>query len=214
MYSLHIFTADIELPQSEIIIALYDAARDREAVRAIIEETADTLMIFPMPIDEVMKAVESKNYKTKVILLEGKTVGFINYADCTKRILGFVFFNRYLINCFALAKEVQGKGYGSQLFTSIVDEIEASQTVAAVFLCVKSTNKVAKNLYEKEDFAIEVVTPDFYIMNKKLAVPADKLPKGNLIQRYPKTALALAVAGYYAYKYFPKNSSLCELAFN
>ncbi len=214
LYSFYSFAADAELPKSEAIITLYNAARDRQAVRAIIEETADTLMIFPMPIDEVMKAIESPNYKTKVVLLEGKVVGFINYVDCTRTFLTFLVSNRYLINSFALAKDAQGKGYGSQLFSSVLDEIEASQSVVDVFLFVKSSNEIARNLYAKSGFVLDAEIPDICIMSKKMATSTDKLPKGNLIQRYPKTSLALAAVAYCAYKYYPRSPSLCELVPN
>ena len=174
-------------------IEFYDHARDAEAVASIIEKTADTLCLSPMETAECMKYIESKNYQTKVLRVGEKTVGFINYVNNTRSFLTFnlPFLNHFYINAFAMAPDFQKQGYGFYFFSAITAEIEHLQKAQGIQLYVKTDNVPARRLYKKAGFECLFESPFLCAMGKKLDVPADKLPQGNVIQRYPKLSLAL-----------------------
>jgi len=210
LYPITNYTSAIESFESSSGVLVYDSIRDREAIRSIIEETAETLLYDSLPkekssrylvIDSVIKDIESTHCKTRVMRLQDKTVGYMAYKDNTTQFLTFIFRNHTSIEGFAIAKDFQGRGHGSHLFTSVIHEIEATQTVPSINLYVKSSNLSAKNLYKKTGFISEAEMLDICFMSKKLTIPANKLPPRNFIQRHPKATLGLGAAAYIAYTY-------------
>ncbi len=186
------YGSDDSIPK-KATIEFYDHARDAKAVSSIIEKTAETLCMSPMTTEDLMKYVESKNYQTKVMRVDGSTIGFINYVDTTRSFLTFniPFLNYHYINAFAIDPGFQKKGYGSHFLSSVTSEIEQQQKTKGIRLNVKTDNIPARCLYKKVGFEPMAESPLFCSMVKESDVPASELPQGNIIQRHPKTALAL-----------------------
>jgi hypothetical protein len=104
-------------------------------------------------------------------------------------------------------KEYQQQGLGRLLFRYAVQKLKMLNT-PTIMLSAKTDNTKAIGLYTQEGF---VPAPSYIPMKDTIFtfnvdVPADKLPAGNIIQRHPKTFLALSVpliAGllYLKYRY-------------
>lgn len=193
-------TVIFNLQSAEPIIEKYQAERDQAAVAKILDDNPSKLRYesVNMPAGSTEKYLTDDKYITDVLRVGDKTVGFINYAAFDSSFLTFYLGRSGLVHLLGVEKEYQRKGYGTQLLRNAISEIE-KRNVPEVMIAAKKNDKVAIALYEKEGFVcivpehVRQYLPNLYL-TRKLNFSADKLPKGNLIQQYPKTALTLATA--------------------
>ena len=195
-----------------VTIERYQPARDRQAVLQIIKDNYHFLAYESIGQKEgtTEKYLTSSKYTTDVLRVGDTTVGFVNHVAYNFTIFTFHVFRRGLINLIGVDKAFERKGYGTQLLRHAVSELEKLKT-PAIGLAVNRNNKKAIALYEKEGFTCSLSPqvieaqkkafppqvlekmPVFYV--RTLNIPKSELPQGNIIQRYPKTSLVLAVAG-------------------
>jgi ribosomal protein S18 acetylase RimI-like enzyme len=160
------------------------------------------------------KYIKSPKYKTDVLRVDDTTVGFVNYAADNFTLLTF-HLNRYgVLHLLGVDKDHQKQGFGKLLVRHAVKELEKLKA-PNLSLTVKRDNIAARTLYEKEGFAtrfadLSHLPPELQAKfatlpmpyTKNLDIPADELPKGNIIQQYPGTSLAIGAASLGALAYY------------
>ena len=192
---------------------IYPMSRDAEVVP--FKQERDLTAIKEILKNETDRTYESIDYHgatTHVIRVNDKTIGFVSYIVINHTFLTFRVCHYGLVHLFGIDKEYHRKGFGTLLLKHTIEELKKLK-VPSVFLMVKADNIAARTLYEKEGFVCKFASPEAQakLVNmpmpytKKLDIPADELPKGNIIQQYPKTSLAigalsLGTLAYYKYK--------------
>ncbi len=177
----------------EYCIQEYDASRDLSAIRSILEENRDTLTYESRGYKEgtTEKYIGSPKYKTDVLRINDRTVGFINYCRYDITFLTFYFGTRGLIHLMGVNKEFQRKGFGTILLRHAISRLKDLKTPKIILSVMRDNNK-ARLLYEKEEFKCFMPSDLFYELN--LDIPQKELPQGNIIQRNPKSFLGLCFA--------------------
>ncbi len=218
------FLISFSLVGSQATFEKHDASRDWPAVEEIIKDNASYLAYESLSFPEgtTKKYIESKKYITTVARMNDKTVGFVNYTVSNVSFLTFHIARPGIIHLLGVAAGYQKKGIGRTLLESACKDLE-TQKAQYISLFVNVDNDDARALYEKCGFKnlYEAVVKDerslltvkqlldkvgypFQLQyRKETNTPANKLPQGNIIQRNPKTSLALvsvAVAAYYGFK--------------
>lgn len=199
--------------QAETTIEPYNKARDYDAIDKILKDYPyiGNEGVGGCPEGTSMKYVESTQgqWKTDVILVDGEPVGFATYVVHDAKFCTFYLGRKSNISMFGIGKDYHRKGYGEKLLNHVLASIR-SQNVPQVILSVRRVNVGARALYEKAGFKslvpkeheskfknliYELVCPEF---------DAEKLPKGNVVQQYPKFSLGLILAvvgaGIYLFK--------------
>ncbi len=179
----------------KVVIERYQQQRDGTAVQKI-------LTAFPHLTYEsrgyaagtTEKYLVSPKYATDVLRVDGKTVGFVNYAAYDMNILSFHIARHGLLHLIGVDTEHQKKGYGTLLLDHAIEELK-KLNAPNIILAVQSDNINAQKLYEKKNFQCPMQTrikgKDFYY-RLKLDIPSDRLERGNILQRRPKASLSLA----------------------
>ena len=93
----------------------------------------------------IEQSIYEKGWVTKAIELEGTLIGFAMYGWCEED-------NIYEICRLMLDRRYQGKGYGKQAVTLILEEMQRQFQCKDIYLSVALDNIVAKHLYEKVGF--------------------------------------------------------------
>lgn len=210
--------------EKNIEIIKFNPEQHKEDVLKIIKNDAKYLTYEALgyPQGTTEKYLTSSKYKTDVLLIDSKVIGFINYISYDLSLLTFNFGRHGIIHLMAIDKNHRKKGYGKLLFNHAITELNKCY-VPIITVSVKKDNKAAIKLYEQAGFentlenslaSIRTENPELYkkiyesmqdlYYTKKFDVPEYLLPKGNLIQRYPKTSLAILAAGTSAVSYYYK----------
>lgn len=207
---IHILTFFVNLHAAQVIIEKYQPNRDHDMIVKILNDYPVYLRYEHIGYKPgtTEKYLTSPKYITDVLRVDGKTVGFINYGVWDITLLTFNFGRVGLIHLMGVDKEYQRKGYGRMLFQHAVENLKDRNT-PVIMLSTKADNVNAIALYEKEGFLC-LLSPyhranaqDLFF-TRKVDVAADKLPKGNIIQRYPKTSgivVLIALCGFIFRKY-------------
>lgn len=192
-------SSTINASQSTINFSIekYQPERDQATIIKILDDHSNFLRYENLgrPTGTTEKYLTSTKYITDVLRIDDKTVGFINYIAYDLKILTFNFGTYGFIHLIGVDKDHQHKGYGRQLLKRAVAELEKLNT-PSIGIAVNTSNSNALELYQKEGFLMtypndpNTQAHDIILM-RKLNIPKDKLPKGNLIQQYPKTTLTL-----------------------
>lgn len=147
----------------------YNKEQDAPKVRIIIEQAIDNLVNTGMDkgskeknIQEMMKYVESKNYKTITYKNNKHIIGFITFIDFEIKKFKIPCTNKYLVNLgrqgaievFAVDKNNRKQGVGSILLKYALSEMEQNNT-QKITLMTKPANIAAKKLYERLGFAVQ-----------------------------------------------------------
>jgi ribosomal protein S18 acetylase RimI-like enzyme len=185
-------------------IELYQPERDGQVVRQILKDNQQNLTYESRgdPAGTTEKYLESKKYTTEVLRVNGKTIGFVNYTAYNFELLTFFISRRGLIHLIGIDKNEQSKGYGKLLFQHAVRELK-KQKIQYILLSVNRENSIARSLYEKEGFCLMETYSPIVLYILMIDLPADQLPKGNIIQRHPRISLAAVlscIAGWYLHK--------------
>ena len=189
------------LQAAESTIEPYQADRDRAAIISILDANPEYLTYEHLgcPAGTTLKYIESPKYKTAVLRIDDKTIGFVNYVVYDNTLLTFNFGKQGLIHLIGVDQEHQKQGYGTQLLKYAIQKC-TEQNTSTIQLAVKTDNP-AKNMYAKAGFTSVGQYSGQERLQLKINVPADKLPKGNLIQQYPKITFALLASAVGAYFY-------------
>ena len=195
---LYLSTCFLPMMAMESCIERYQPELDHTAVRNILDENYETLTHEEMGYSQgtTEKYLTNPNYITDVLRKDGETIGFVNYVAYEPKFLTFHFGRRGFIHLMGVAKKHLRRGYGLALLQHAVAELK-DRNVQGVALMVKRGNVGARSLYEKAGFVCPVkpqfrdVVPQL-IYQRSFDVPSELLPQGNIIQRYPKTSLAVA----------------------
>jgi ribosomal-protein-alanine N-acetyltransferase len=197
----------VNLQAAELVIERYQPSRDGDAVIKILNDYPAYLRYESAGYASgtTEKYLNSAKYSTDVLRVDGKTIGFINYIAQDITLLTFNFGRMGLIHLMGVDKEYQRKGYGRILFQHVVERLKELNT-PTIMLATKRENSAAIALYEKEGFLCALspharaTAKDLFFM-LSVEVPADKLPKGNIIQRNPKAFFTLAVVAVCGFMY-------------
>jgi len=189
-------------------IIKFNPEQHKEAVLKIIEDDAAYLAYETLgsPKGTTEKYLISPKYTTNVLVKDGAVIGFINYISVDWTFLTFNLGRVAMIHLMGVDKNHRREGYGKLLFNHAVTELNKSN-VPKVLLFVKKENTNAIRLYEQAGFNcpfdsnMQKSMPQL-IYEKKFDVPEHLLPQGNVIQRYPKTALTALSAGTAAALYY------------
>ncbi|MFA6066156.1 MAG: GNAT family N-acetyltransferase [Candidatus Babeliaceae bacterium] len=204
---LHILLVSFSISAMGPIIERYNKARDGEAIQKILKDNYETLTyeFLGQPEGTTNKYLESSKFITDVIRIDGKTIGFVNYIAYNGTFCTFHIGRYGMIHLIGIDTDYQHNGYGEMLLDHALATLKQENT-PIIFLAVKTDNVKARSLYEKKNFscnlppAAQSHTPQlFYSLT--VEVPADQLPQGNFVQRYPKTCLGITIIGIGAYMY-------------
>ncbi len=177
---------------NHISIEPYQAERDKEAIVKIIKDYPQELDHASLGYGQDYTEKYLDIYITEVIRVNNVTVGFVNYKIFDMNILTFDFGRMGLLHLLGIDTNYQHQGLGRLLLQHALEKMKACYP-SSIMLNTKRSNLTAQKLYQKEGFTpISAFSQDI-IYEMKLEVPADKQPQGNIIQRYPKTALATIV---------------------
>jgi len=191
-----------------ISIVSYNDKRDRNAVVAILDAYPHYLRYETIgkPAGTTEKYLTTKNYFTYVLRKNDKTIGFINYSSYEKYFLTFYFGRQGLIHLMGVDSKNQKKGYGLLLLNHALNHLKELNT-PDIMLTVKRDNVWAQKLYKKAGFEglLTYQSMDDWFFTKKLNVDTSKHPRGNIIQRYPRTFCltllgSVAAIAYYAWR--------------
>lgn len=129
-------------------IAQFQEDRDMLAVVRILDEYRSVLTYESMGYEEgtTKEYLLNPNYTTKVLRVDDKTVGFINYT-----VIELQFLLKGLIHLIGVDSTHQSQGYGKMLLTHALQELKGKDLSTAI-LSVKSENDRAQKFYEKEGF--------------------------------------------------------------
>lgn len=172
-----------------IAFELYDRERDGAAVTKILNDFPAFLkyeVTQQAPEGTTEKYLSSSKYITNVLRVDDKTVGFINFCAYNHDILSFHVGRYGLIHLMGVDKDHQSKGYGSALIDHAIAGLE-KLNAPNIRLTVEKENSKALQLYKKKGFISQG-----YWHELRLNIPADRIPQGNIIQRYPLTSLSVA----------------------
>lgn len=194
-----------------IVIERYQPERDCAAVQIISDESHDDFLAESgnAPMKTIETYLKDAQYITKVLRVNGQTVGFINYKAFNHTCLTFYIRRCGLIHLLGIKKQHWRKGYGRKLLQHALADLQ-QQNVSWVELCVRRTNMKARILYEKEGFLCTI--PNAFqrhlsdlMYARYFPINMKALPKGNLMQRHPKISLALiTIAGAIGLLYWIK----------
>lgn len=196
---------------TQISIERYVPARDETIVKKIFIQYPALLTYEALGYKEgtTLAYLNSKDYITDVIRVDGTTIGFINYIAFNIEICTFHVGRRGFIHLLGIEDSYQHKGYGGILLEHALIELKKLH-VPVIEVSVQSTNIPALKLYEKKGFK-QVFTPSVpqttvpLVLRYEIDIPKDLLPQGNWFQRHPlvsKAALMVSIAGYISYKLF------------
>lgn len=125
---------------------------DIEKVYAI--EKASHRMPWP---SEILSDCVLVGYDCRVLELVEKT---------GRELVGYVICRSSLTVCHILnlcvSPESQGKGYGSQLLTAVLETLKSNQSISSAILEVRPSNLAAIALYEKFGFQHDAIKADYY----------------------------------------------------
>ncbi len=201
LFLLYTLIAVSLLQAQEVTIEAYDQKRDEQAIHNIIQQHYDFLSYesYGYPQGETMRYVNSKKYTTLVARCDGQTVGFSNCCASNVSFLTFHIMRGGTIHLIGVDQNYIGKGVGHALLNRTIEKLTAAK-VPTIQLAVNTKNERAQKFYKSHGF-----TPLFetniskktneqrsYFYTKKIDIPADELPQGNIIQRYPKTSAVCA----------------------
>ncbi|WP_097015094.1 GNAT family N-acetyltransferase [Anaerocolumna aminovalerica] len=93
----------------------------------------------------ILQSIYEDEWKIKAIEHEGELIGFAMYGFCEER-------NFYELCRFMIDRKHQGKGYGNQALSLIVEEIKNKYNCNEIYLSTDPENIKAKHLYEKFGF--------------------------------------------------------------
>lgn len=195
---------------STVSIERYVASRDAMVIEKILHDNHELLTYEAMgyPAGSTFKYMNSNNYTTDVIRVDGTTVGFINYCALNIDLLTFHFCRRGFIHLIGIDKNYQNQGYGGLLLDHTLSEFKKLK-VPSVMVSVQSSNANALKLYERKGFKRAFSPDGIEEMNVPLSlsyeidIPAHELPQGNIIQRHPRIffgCIILTAAAYILYR--------------
>jgi ribosomal protein S18 acetylase RimI-like enzyme len=216
---LLLYTFAVKCEVLVMAIELYEASRDKEAVQKIVNESpAIQCEALGSPPGTTQKYIESSKYITKVLRVNNKTMGFVNYLVKDLSFLTFYITRVGFINLIGIDKDYRGKGYGKILMQETISHLK-QLNVPSIFLFTKEDNENAVGLYKNVGFKAittfpmekSMITKELTIASiyrLKLDIPVDHLPKGNIIQQHPHLSLTLAslgIGGLFYTKFFNKH---------
>ena len=140
--------------RSEVVIELFQENRDMPAIQKILDTYRSVLAYEASGCKEgtTKGYLVNPEYITKVLRVDGKTVGFINYTIEEPPFLLKLFMNSNgLVHLMGVESKHQSKGYGKVLLDHVLQELKGKD-IHKVLLCVKTENNLARKFYEKEGF--------------------------------------------------------------
>ena len=144
--------------QSEVVIESFQEDRDMPAIEKILDEYRSVLTYEARGYEEGMtkKYIVSTKYTTKVLRVDGETVGFINYVVIEPPFLLKLFMNQEgLVHLMGVDSNHQHKGYGKMLLRHALQDLK-DKKLSKVRLSVGRENKAARSFYEKEGFTCAI----------------------------------------------------------
>lgn len=134
--------------------------RDEPVLKAVAKQCEDALVGCGAEhfSDEELHGIATKsilppngnreNYKSKLIVLDGKPIGFMAYYE------GFPFKDSVWINAFYLIPEYRGKKIGSQIMMSLKQN-EMKNGYRAFGAIIPRMNLLGQNFLRKHHFSID-----------------------------------------------------------
>lgn len=202
LYTLLLLLSGSALPIAADTISIepYQPERDLEAIRIILLDYPDITYEFNgYPEGTTEHSLEQPYSLTRVIRVNDQTIGFIRYETYNPTLLTFQLMPWARIFLLGIDRQYQRKGYAQKLIKYALSDFERLKCPEVSF-CLKKYNIPAKSLIEKMAFICNKSEEEQMYLTElrytyQLPVPAHDLPQGNIIQRYPRTALAIMGAG-------------------
>lgn len=141
-----------------VSIEKFNSNRDMFIVEKILNDNYSALAYEAIgyPEGTTKKYLNSSDYTTKVLLVDGQTVGFINYVEINPPFfLKWFMTKKGVIHLMGVDTNCKHKGYGRALLKYALEYFK-DMDLKSVHLMVKTENLAARKLYEKEGFTCPV----------------------------------------------------------
>lgn len=134
------------------VITPYNDERDYPAVKAILAANDKELLYPGQPLEYTARFFTSPKYKTDVLRIGDKTVGFVNYCVFDRTFLWmFTWYRTSLLHLMGVSEEHRRKGYAQMLAQHAIEYCE-KDGATEIYIQTTLDNTPALKLYKKLGF--------------------------------------------------------------